>query len=119
MIILFYIQTVLKPPQEDSVDIYKAIQKAYNNALQHKEYQILVDLWKNFMNSYLTVRKFAGNCKACKLLNGWHPLREKKNMMLLTEELRKKQPSTTQASAKNSPSSQKKKFQREKLATSS
>ncbi|MBW0502320.1 hypothetical protein O181_042035 [Austropuccinia psidii MF-1] len=36
----------LKPPQEASVDIYKASQKAYNNALQHKEYQILADLWK-------------------------------------------------------------------------
>ncbi|MBW0522618.1 hypothetical protein O181_062333 [Austropuccinia psidii MF-1] len=45
-------------PQEASVDIYKAIQKAYSNALQHKEYQILVDLWKNFwaiptISSYL------------------------------------------------------------------
>ncbi|MBW0494804.1 hypothetical protein O181_034519, partial [Austropuccinia psidii MF-1] len=36
----------LKPPQEASVGIYKAIQKAYNNALQHKEYQILADLLK-------------------------------------------------------------------------
>ncbi|MBW0571310.1 hypothetical protein O181_111025 [Austropuccinia psidii MF-1] len=36
----------LTPPQEASVDIYKASQKAYNNALQHKEYQILADMWK-------------------------------------------------------------------------
>ena len=46
LIILFYLQTELKPPQEASVDIYKARQKAYSNALQHKEYQILADLWK-------------------------------------------------------------------------
>ncbi|MBW0585830.1 hypothetical protein O181_125545 [Austropuccinia psidii MF-1] len=31
-------------PQEASVDIYKASQKAYNTALKHKEYQILADL---------------------------------------------------------------------------
>ncbi|MBW0561811.1 hypothetical protein O181_101526, partial [Austropuccinia psidii MF-1] len=41
----------LKMPQEASVDIYKASQKAYRNALQHKEYQILADLWKSCMNS--------------------------------------------------------------------
>ncbi|MBW0502049.1 hypothetical protein O181_041764 [Austropuccinia psidii MF-1] len=33
------------------------------NALQHKEYQILANLWKNCMNSYLTVRKFLGHPK--------------------------------------------------------
>ncbi|MBW0559206.1 hypothetical protein O181_098921 [Austropuccinia psidii MF-1] len=33
-------------PQEDSVDIQKASQRAYNNALQRKEYQILAYLWK-------------------------------------------------------------------------
>ncbi|MBW0539274.1 hypothetical protein O181_078989 [Austropuccinia psidii MF-1] len=58
LIILFYLQKELKPPQEASVDIYKASQMAYNNELQHKEYQILADLWKNRMNSSLTVRKF-------------------------------------------------------------
>ncbi|MBW0522532.1 hypothetical protein O181_062247 [Austropuccinia psidii MF-1] len=108
LIILFCLQTELKPPQEASVDIYKASQKAYKNALQHKEYQILVDLWKNCMNSYLTVRKFLGHPNTCKLLNGWHPLMDKKNIM------EEKQPSTTQASAKNSPSSQKQQFQHEK-----
>ncbi|MBW0586464.1 hypothetical protein O181_126179 [Austropuccinia psidii MF-1] len=41
---LFYLQKELTPPQEASVDIYKARKKAYNNALQHKEYQILADL---------------------------------------------------------------------------
>ncbi|MBW0589668.1 hypothetical protein O181_129383 [Austropuccinia psidii MF-1] len=81
-----------EPPQEASVDIYKASQKAYNNALQHKEYQILADLWKNCMNSYLTVRKFLGHPNTFKLLNGWHPFMEKKNMMLLTEEWRKNNP---------------------------
>ncbi|MBW0576638.1 hypothetical protein O181_116353 [Austropuccinia psidii MF-1] len=61
-----YLQTELTPLQEASVDIYKARQKAYNNALQHKEYQILADLWKNCMNSYLTVRKFLGHPNTCK-----------------------------------------------------
>ncbi|MBW0521226.1 hypothetical protein O181_060941 [Austropuccinia psidii MF-1] len=60
LIKLFYLQTELTPPQEASVDIYKASQKAYNNALLHKEYLILSDLWKNCMNSYLTVRTFLG-----------------------------------------------------------
>ncbi|MBW0588547.1 hypothetical protein O181_128262 [Austropuccinia psidii MF-1] len=79
-------------PQEASVDIYKASQKAYSNALQHKEYQILADLWRNCMNSYLTVRKFLGHPNTCKLLNGFHPLMEKKNMMLLTAEWRENNP---------------------------
>ncbi|MBW0478625.1 hypothetical protein O181_018340 [Austropuccinia psidii MF-1] len=89
---LFYLQKELTLPQEASVDIYKAIQKAYNNALQHKECQILADLWKNCMNSYLTVRKFLGHPNTCKLLNGWHPLMEKKDIMILTAEWRKNNP---------------------------
>ncbi|MBW0550905.1 hypothetical protein O181_090620 [Austropuccinia psidii MF-1] len=89
---LFYLQKELTSPQEASVDIYKASKKAYNNALQHKEYQIIADLWKNCMNSYLTVRKFQGHPSTCKLLNEWHPLMEKKNMMLLTAEWREKNP---------------------------
>ena len=84
LIIPFYLQKELTPPQQASVDIYKASHSAYNNALQFKEYQILADLWKNCINSYLTVRKFLGHPNTCKLLNGWHPLMEKKNMMLLT-----------------------------------
>ncbi|MBW0487766.1 hypothetical protein O181_027481 [Austropuccinia psidii MF-1] len=82
----------LKLPQEASVYIYKASQKAYKNALKHKEYHILADLWKNCINSYLTVRKFLFHPNAFKLLNGWHPVMEKKNMMLLTEEWRKGHP---------------------------
>ncbi|MBW0515391.1 hypothetical protein O181_055106 [Austropuccinia psidii MF-1] len=89
---LFYLQKELTPPQEASVDIYKASQKAYNNAMQHKQYQILSDLWKNCMNSYLTVRKFLGHPNTCKLLNGWHPLMEKKNVIVLTAEWRKSNP---------------------------
>ncbi|MBW0592559.1 hypothetical protein O181_132274 [Austropuccinia psidii MF-1] len=89
---LFYLQKEPKPPQEASVDIYKASLKAYNNALQHKEYQILADLWKKCMNSHLTVREFLGHPNTCKLLNGWHPLMEKKNMMLLAAEWRKNNP---------------------------
>ncbi|MBW0560459.1 hypothetical protein O181_100174, partial [Austropuccinia psidii MF-1] len=79
----------LTPPQEASVDIYKDSQRAAKNALQHKEYQILADLWTNCMNFYLTVRKFLGHPNTCKLLNGWHPLMEKKNMILLAGEWRK------------------------------
>ncbi|MBW0578897.1 hypothetical protein O181_118612 [Austropuccinia psidii MF-1] len=100
----------LPPPQEASEDIYKASQKAYNNSWQHKEYHIFPDLWKNCMNSYLTVRKFLGHPSTCKLLNGWHPFIEKKKMMLLTEEWtqnnpppRKKGPKTASvASSSNS-----------------
>ncbi|MBW0536615.1 hypothetical protein O181_076330 [Austropuccinia psidii MF-1] len=44
------------------------------------------------MTSYLTVRIFLGHPNICKLLNGWHPLMEKKKMMLLTEEWRKNNP---------------------------
>ncbi|MBW0591016.1 hypothetical protein O181_130731 [Austropuccinia psidii MF-1] len=89
---LFYLQKELTPPQEASVDIYKASQKADKNALQHKEYQILADLWRNCMNPSLTVRKFLGHPNTCRLLNGWHPLMEKKNMMLLTAKWRKNNP---------------------------
>ncbi|MBW0555493.1 hypothetical protein O181_095208 [Austropuccinia psidii MF-1] len=66
VIILFYLQKELTLLQVALVDIYKAGQKAYNNALKHKEYQILADLWKDFMNSYLTVRKFLGHTNSCK-----------------------------------------------------
>ncbi|MBW0573387.1 hypothetical protein O181_113102 [Austropuccinia psidii MF-1] len=44
------------------------------------------------MNSYLTVREFLGHPNTCRLLNGWHPLMEKKNMILLTAEWRKNNP---------------------------
>ncbi|MBW0516061.1 hypothetical protein O181_055776 [Austropuccinia psidii MF-1] len=44
------------------------------------------------MNSYLTVRKFLGHINTFKLLDGWHPLTEKKNMMLSTAEWRKHNP---------------------------
>ncbi|MBW0547302.1 hypothetical protein O181_087017, partial [Austropuccinia psidii MF-1] len=103
LIILFYLQTELTPPQEASVDIYKASQKAYNNALEHKECQILSDLWKNCMNSYLTVRKFLGHPSTCKLPNGWHPLMEKKNMILLTAEWRKNNPPPPKQVSKTAP----------------
>ncbi|MBW0584657.1 hypothetical protein O181_124372 [Austropuccinia psidii MF-1] len=118
---LFYLQKELTPPQEASVDILKASQKAYNNALQHIEYQILADLWKNCMNSYLTVRKFLGHPSTCKLCNGWHQSMENKNMMLLTAEWRKNNPpppkkvpktapvaSSSNSNMKNQPQSQNK-----------
>ncbi|MBW0481290.1 hypothetical protein O181_021005 [Austropuccinia psidii MF-1] len=66
------------------------------------------------MNSYLTVRKLLGHPNTCKLLNGWHPLMENKNMMALTAEWRKKKPYAIKESAKTSPSGQKQKFQPEK-----
>ncbi|MBW0562457.1 hypothetical protein O181_102172 [Austropuccinia psidii MF-1] len=103
LIILLYVQTELTPPQKASVDIYKAIQKAYNNALQHKEYQILADLWKNCMNSYLPVQKFLGHPNTFKLLNGWHPLMEKNNMMLSTAEWRKNNPPPPKKVPKTAP----------------
>ncbi|MBW0531907.1 hypothetical protein O181_071622 [Austropuccinia psidii MF-1] len=93
----------LTGPQEASVDIYKVCQKAYNNALQNKYYQILADLWKNFMNSYLTVRKFLGHLNTFKLLNGWNLLMEKKNMMLSTEEGRKNNPPPPKQVPKTAP----------------
>ncbi|MBW0591247.1 hypothetical protein O181_130962 [Austropuccinia psidii MF-1] len=89
---LFYLQKELTWQQEASVELYKARHKAYKNELQHKEYQILADLWKNCMNLYLTVRKFLGHPNTCKLLNGWHPLMEKKNMIISTAEWRKHNP---------------------------
>ncbi|MBW0511707.1 hypothetical protein O181_051422 [Austropuccinia psidii MF-1] len=103
LIILFYLQTELKLPQNASVDIYKAIQKAYNNSLKHKEYQILADLWKNCMNSYLNVRKFLGHPNTSKLLNEWHPFMEKKDVMILTEEWRKNNPPPPKQVPKTAP----------------
>ncbi|MBW0493026.1 hypothetical protein O181_032741 [Austropuccinia psidii MF-1] len=44
--IVFYLQTELPLPQEASADIQKSSQKAYNNALQHKEYKMFSDLWE-------------------------------------------------------------------------
>ncbi|MBW0463165.1 hypothetical protein O181_002880 [Austropuccinia psidii MF-1] len=44
------------------------------------------------MNSYLTVRRFLGHPNTFKLLNGWHPVMEKKSMILLTAEWRKNNP---------------------------
>ncbi|MBW0592649.1 hypothetical protein O181_132364 [Austropuccinia psidii MF-1] len=55
------------------------------------------------MNSYLTVRKFLGNPNTCKLLHGWHPLMEKKNMMLLTLEWRKNNPPPPKKVPKTAP----------------
>ncbi|MBW0472366.1 hypothetical protein O181_012081 [Austropuccinia psidii MF-1] len=92
LITLFYLQRELKPPQEATVDIYKESQNAYNNSLHHKEYQILEDLWKNCIHSYLTTRNSLGHPNTCKLPNGWHPLMQKKNGMLLTAEGRKNNP---------------------------
>ncbi|MBW0525361.1 hypothetical protein O181_065076 [Austropuccinia psidii MF-1] len=102
-IILFHLQTALTTPQKASVDIYNASQKAYNNALQHKEYQILADLWKNCMNSHLTVRIFLGHPNTCKVINQWPTLMEKKNMMLLTAEWRKNNPPPPKQVPKTAP----------------
>ncbi|MBW0509566.1 hypothetical protein O181_049281 [Austropuccinia psidii MF-1] len=71
------------------------------------------------MNSYLTVRKFRDHPNTCKLLNGWNPFMEKKNMMLSTSEWRKNNPPPPQESAKNSPNSQQQEFKHEKAAASS
>ncbi|MBW0546279.1 hypothetical protein O181_085994 [Austropuccinia psidii MF-1] len=55
------------------------------------------------MKSYLTVRKFLGHPNTCKLLNRWHPLMEKKNMMLLTSEWRKNNPPPPKQVPKTAP----------------
>ncbi|MBW0573613.1 hypothetical protein O181_113328 [Austropuccinia psidii MF-1] len=55
------------------------------------------------MNSYLTVRKFLGHPNTFKLLNGWHPLMEKKNMMLLTVRWRKNNPPPPKQVPKTAP----------------
>ncbi|MBW0539546.1 hypothetical protein O181_079261, partial [Austropuccinia psidii MF-1] len=103
LMILLCLQKELTLPQEASVDIYKASQKTYNNALQHKEYQILADLWKNSINYYLTVRKLMGHPNTCKLLDGWHPLMEKKNMILLTAKWSKNNPPPPKKVPKTAP----------------
>ncbi|MBW0559681.1 hypothetical protein O181_099396 [Austropuccinia psidii MF-1] len=117
LIILFYLHKELTLPQEASVDIYKGSHKAYNNALKYKEYQILADLWKNGMNSYLTVRKFLGHPNTCRFWIAAIDGEEKHDA--LDTRLEEKQPCTTQASAKNSPSGQKPQIQCETAATSS
>ncbi|MBW0591350.1 hypothetical protein O181_131065 [Austropuccinia psidii MF-1] len=66
--------------------------EALQQCTAHKEFQILADLWKKCLDSYLTVRKFLGHPNTFKLLNGWHPLMEKKNMLLLAVEWRKNNP---------------------------
>ncbi|MBW0513002.1 hypothetical protein O181_052717 [Austropuccinia psidii MF-1] len=44
-----------------------------------------------------------GHPNTCKLLNGWHPLMEKKNMMLLTAEWRKNNPPPCKKVTKTAP----------------
>ncbi|MBW0590089.1 hypothetical protein O181_129804 [Austropuccinia psidii MF-1] len=58
---------------------------------------------ENCMNSYLTVRKFLGHPNTSKLLNGWHPLMEKKSIMLLTLEWRKNNPPPPKKVPKTAP----------------
>ncbi|MBW0524653.1 hypothetical protein O181_064368 [Austropuccinia psidii MF-1] len=55
------------------------------------------------MNSYLTVRKFLGHRNTLKLLNGWNPLMEKKNMMLSMAEWREKNPPPPKKVPKTAP----------------
>ncbi|MBW0542558.1 hypothetical protein O181_082273 [Austropuccinia psidii MF-1] len=55
------------------------------------------------MNPYLTVKKFLVHPNTCKLLNGWHPLMEKKNMLLLTAEWRKNNPPSPKQVPKTAP----------------
>ncbi|MBW0554463.1 hypothetical protein O181_094178, partial [Austropuccinia psidii MF-1] len=105
----------LTPPQEASLDIYKASQKAYNNALQHKEYQILSDMWKNCKNS--DCEKVPGPSQHFQVTQSMASIDGKEEHDAFNRRMEEKQPSTTQASSKNSPSSQKKRFQHEKAAT--
>ncbi|MBW0488040.1 hypothetical protein O181_027755 [Austropuccinia psidii MF-1] len=57
------------------------------------------------MNSYLTVRNILGHTNNWKLLNVWHPLMGKKNMMLLTAEWRKNNPPPPKQVPKTAPAS--------------
>ncbi|MBW0577593.1 hypothetical protein O181_117308 [Austropuccinia psidii MF-1] len=116
---LFYLQKELTWTQGASVDIYKANQKAYNNALQHKEYQILADLWKNCMNSYLTVTKIPGTSQHLEVTQWMASIGGKEEYDAFNSRMEEKQPSTTKKSAKTSHSGQQQKFQHEKPATSS
>ncbi|MBW0530134.1 hypothetical protein O181_069849 [Austropuccinia psidii MF-1] len=100
LIIVFNLQTELTLPQEASVDIYKASQKAYNNEFQHKEYHILADLWKNCMNSYQTVIKFEAISTLAR-----YSIDVKEKHDAFDSRMEEKQPSNTQESSKNSPSS--------------
>ncbi|MBW0484644.1 hypothetical protein O181_024359 [Austropuccinia psidii MF-1] len=78
----------------------KSRKKAFNNVLLHNKYQIIADLGKRHMRSYLTVRKSLGNTKTCKLLNGWNSFMEKKNIMLLKSEWRKNNPQSCKKAPK-------------------
>ncbi|MBW0586504.1 hypothetical protein O181_126219 [Austropuccinia psidii MF-1] len=62
-------------------------------------------MWKNCINSYLNVIKFLGHANTCKLLNGWHPLMEKKNIILLTAGWRKNNPPSPKQVPKTAPAS--------------
>ncbi|MBW0589414.1 hypothetical protein O181_129129 [Austropuccinia psidii MF-1] len=55
------------------------------------------------MNSYLTVRKLLGHPNTCELLNVWHQLMEKKNMLLLTAEWRANNPPPHKEEPKTAP----------------
>ncbi|MBW0592764.1 hypothetical protein O181_132479, partial [Austropuccinia psidii MF-1] len=78
----------LKTPQEGSVDISKARKKAYNNALQLKESQILADMFTQWMAS----------------IDG------KEEHDAFNRIMEEKQPTTTKESAKKSPNSQQQQF---------
>ncbi|MBW0559651.1 hypothetical protein O181_099366 [Austropuccinia psidii MF-1] len=58
---------------------------------------------ENCMKSYLTVKIALRHPNTCKLLNGWHPLMENKNMMLLTAEWWKHNPKQPKQVPKTAP----------------
>ncbi|MBW0511268.1 hypothetical protein O181_050983 [Austropuccinia psidii MF-1] len=117
-IILFYLQKELTLPQVASVDIYKASQKAYNNALKHKEYQIFPICGK--MHEFLPdCEKSPGPSPHLQVTEWMESIDGKGEHDAFNRRMEEKQPSTTQASAKNSPSSQKQQYQPEEAATSS
>ncbi|MBW0592662.1 hypothetical protein O181_132377 [Austropuccinia psidii MF-1] len=68
------------------------------------------------MNSYLTVRKLLGHPNTCKLLNGYHPLIEKKNMMVLTSEWSKNKPPPPLKAPKPAPIASRSNFNVKKAA---
>ncbi|MBW0585043.1 hypothetical protein O181_124758 [Austropuccinia psidii MF-1] len=116
LIKLFHLQKELTPPQEASVDIYRASRKAYNNSLQHKEYHFRsVEKLHEFLPY---CEKFPGKSQHLQVTQWMASIDGKEEHGALNSRMEEKQPSTTQASAKNRPSGQKQKFQHEKASTS-
>ncbi|MBW0569407.1 hypothetical protein O181_109122 [Austropuccinia psidii MF-1] len=106
---LFYIPQELELTQEASVGIEKASQKAYNNQLQRKSYQILEDSWKNCIKFYLT-EKTSGESQHWKVTQWMESINGKEKDDSFNNRMEEKQPSTTQKIGKPAPIARKHNF---------